>query len=128
MKKMPTRYKRRFFIGTLIPRVSKLTTSDIEALEKLNASIVKGKDHKFLKISMIASDLIWSDIDSESVVVNGVEITLAAARDRGLDFYVEAVKLFLGNKIPTFLRYGSKSLMLHDIESTIREANGFKPS
>lgn len=126
MKKMPSRYKRRFFIGTLVPRVSNLTTKDTQALEKLNAAIVKGKDYKFLKMSMTVSDLIWSDIDNEIVTVDGVQMSLADAKRKGIDFYVEAVKTFVGNQIPTFLRYGSKSLMLHDIESTIREANGYK--
>lgn len=120
MRIVPRSYKRRFLISSLIPKVSKITTNDREALEKLNALIVRAKDHKFLQASMIVSDLIWSDIEKESVVMSdGRVMTLEEAVSTGMDSYVEALTTYILERVPANLRYGSLKLMRHDIASTL---------
>lgn len=107
--------KRLLFIASLYCYIARLDALRDDALEKLNEAMSLAKHGSALRLPAAARDVVWGDVNVQSVVsMDDFDKPISARRSMEIAENVVALS-------PRWLRYGNKGDMIADVITLIRK-------
>lgn len=118
---LPARVKRMMFVTTITGLMRQITDPNEELIARLNDVFKAVHYQGTISATMRVKAIIWRKINP-TVELNGRSVTIAGLDKMVLtDDETEQVASYFASNVPSWMRYGSRELMIHDVKEVMHQ-------
>ena len=118
---LPARVKRMMFVTTITGLMRQITDPNEELIARLNDVFKAVHYQGTISATMRVKAIIWRKINP-TVELNGRSVTIAGMDKMVLtDEETEQVASYFASNVPSWMRYGSRELMIHDVKEVMHQ-------
>lgn len=118
---LPARVKRMMFVSSITGLMRQITDPNEELVARLNEVFKAVHYQGTITATMKVKAIIWRKINP-TVELNGRSVTIAGMDKMTLtDDEAEQVASYFATNVPSWMRYGSRELMIHDVKEVMHQ-------